>query len=179
MTKRLQWMAAAVAAAVAALTATWIANRGSEEHARITALSRVASSSQEPARPDVPLVAPPAEPAASKAVVETQRAVASTEAPRTREAAQSLPPDVPPLNEEAVGTVASLRKQMETHRSNKVCASCHARMDPLGFALENYDALPCSATTPEENLTLVPPRCHDSFSKTSTEERYGFTAFQN
>ena len=51
------------------------------------------------------------------------------------------PPDVPPLNEEAVGTVASLRKQMETHRSNKVCASCHARMDPLGFALENYDAI--------------------------------------
>ena len=51
------------------------------------------------------------------------------------------PADVPPLDEEAVGTSASLRKQMEAHRSNNVCASCHARMDPLGFALENYDAI--------------------------------------
>jgi mono/diheme cytochrome c family protein len=51
------------------------------------------------------------------------------------------PADVPPLDEEAVGTVASLRKQMETHRTNAICASCHNRMDPLGFALENYDAI--------------------------------------
>jgi mono/diheme cytochrome c family protein len=51
------------------------------------------------------------------------------------------PADVPPLNEEAVGTAASLRKQMEVHRSNAICASCHSRMDPLGFALENYDAI--------------------------------------
>ena len=51
------------------------------------------------------------------------------------------PADVPPLDEQAVGTTASLRKQMETHRTNAVCASCHNRMDPLGFALENYDAI--------------------------------------
>jgi mono/diheme cytochrome c family protein len=51
------------------------------------------------------------------------------------------PADVPALDEAAVGTTASLRKQMETHRTNAVCASCHARMDPLGFALENYDAV--------------------------------------
>jgi mono/diheme cytochrome c family protein len=51
------------------------------------------------------------------------------------------PPDVPALDEQAVGTTASLRKQMETHRTNAVCASCHSRMDPLGFALENYDAI--------------------------------------
>jgi hypothetical protein len=51
------------------------------------------------------------------------------------------PPDVPALDEEAVGTTASLRKQMEKHRTNSVCASCHSRMDPLGFALENYDAI--------------------------------------
>jgi hypothetical protein len=51
------------------------------------------------------------------------------------------PPNVPPLDENAVGTAASLRKQMETHRSNPICASCHSRMDPLGFALENYDAI--------------------------------------
>ena len=51
------------------------------------------------------------------------------------------PPDVPLLNEAAVGTSASLRAQMEQHRANPVCASCHSRMDPLGFALENYDAV--------------------------------------
>src|SRR6185295_7301977 len=51
------------------------------------------------------------------------------------------PPDVPQLDEQAVGTKASLRQQMETHRTNAVCASCHKSMDPLGFALENYDAV--------------------------------------
>jgi len=51
------------------------------------------------------------------------------------------PPDVPPLDEEAVGSAVSLRQQLEKHRSNAVCASCHSRMDPLGFSLENYDAL--------------------------------------
>ena len=54
---------------------------------------------------------------------------------------QPPPPDVPPLDEQAVGTTASLRQQMEVHRSNAICASCHSRMDPLGFALENYDAI--------------------------------------
>ena len=33
------------------------------------------------------------------------------------------------------------RAQMEQHRSNPVCASCHVKMDPLGFSLENYDAI--------------------------------------
>jgi mono/diheme cytochrome c family protein len=51
------------------------------------------------------------------------------------------PPDVPSLDEQAVSTSASLRQQMEAHRENAVCASCHARMDPLGFGLENYDAI--------------------------------------
>ena len=51
------------------------------------------------------------------------------------------PADVPALDEQAVGTTASLRKQMEAHRTNAICASCHSRMDPLGFALENYDAI--------------------------------------
>jgi mono/diheme cytochrome c family protein len=51
------------------------------------------------------------------------------------------PPDVPPLDEGNVASSASLREQMEMHRSNAVCASCHARMDPLGFGLENYDAI--------------------------------------
>ncbi len=51
------------------------------------------------------------------------------------------PPDVPKLDEAAVGSAASLRAQMEAHRSNAVCASCHARMDPIGFALDNFNAV--------------------------------------
>ena len=51
------------------------------------------------------------------------------------------PPDVPALEESAGGSAASLREQMEQHRRNAVCASCHARMDTLGFALENYDGI--------------------------------------
>lgn len=51
------------------------------------------------------------------------------------------PPNVPALDEDAVGTAGSLRAQMEKHRTNAICASCHSRMDPLGFALENYDAI--------------------------------------
>jgi hypothetical protein len=51
------------------------------------------------------------------------------------------PPNVPPLKEnENGGRVLSLRERMEQHRASPVCASCHARMDPLGFALENFDA---------------------------------------
>lgn len=51
------------------------------------------------------------------------------------------PPDVPALDEESVGNAGSLRQQLEKHRSNATCASCHARMDVLGFGLENYDAI--------------------------------------
>ena len=51
------------------------------------------------------------------------------------------PPDVPVLDEAAVGTTGSMRQQLEAHRANPTCASCHARMDPLGFGLENYDAI--------------------------------------
>jgi mono/diheme cytochrome c family protein len=51
------------------------------------------------------------------------------------------PPDVPALDEQAVATTESLRRQMEQHRSSPACSSCHSRMDPLGFGLENYDAI--------------------------------------
>jgi hypothetical protein len=51
------------------------------------------------------------------------------------------PADVPPLRENKAGVKPlTLRERMEQHRANPVCASCHARMDPLGFALENFDA---------------------------------------
>jgi mono/diheme cytochrome c family protein len=52
------------------------------------------------------------------------------------------PPDVPPLGEQnAVDQSASLRVRLEEHRSRAECAGCHAKMDPLGFALENFDAV--------------------------------------
>ena len=51
------------------------------------------------------------------------------------------PPSVPALDESKVGESASLRQQMEAHRANAVCASCHAKMDPLGFGLENLNAI--------------------------------------
>ncbi|HYP07458.1 MAG TPA: DUF1588 domain-containing protein [Bryobacteraceae bacterium] len=52
------------------------------------------------------------------------------------------PPNVPPL-EEAKGGVAptTLRERLAQHRANPACASCHSRIDPLGFALENYDVI--------------------------------------
>jgi hypothetical protein len=52
------------------------------------------------------------------------------------------PPDVPALQENAEGApLLSVRQRMEAHRKNPVCATCHVRMDPLGFSLENFDAL--------------------------------------
>jgi mono/diheme cytochrome c family protein len=51
------------------------------------------------------------------------------------------PPDVPALDEHVVAKSVSTRVQLEQHRANATCASCHARMDPLGFALEHFDAI--------------------------------------
>ncbi len=52
------------------------------------------------------------------------------------------PPNVPALKENVEGTAAqSVRERLEQHRANAVCASCHRLMDPLGFALENFDAV--------------------------------------
>jgi mono/diheme cytochrome c family protein len=53
-----------------------------------------------------------------------------------------MPANVPPLNENnrVGGRVLTMRERMEQHRSNPYCASCHQIMDPIGFALENFDA---------------------------------------
>jgi hypothetical protein len=52
------------------------------------------------------------------------------------------PPGVPPLEASAgKGETLTARQQIERHRKNAACASCHARMDPLGFALENFDVI--------------------------------------
>lgn len=60
------------------------------------------------------------------------------------------PPDVPPLEEAKVDSTATLRQKLEAHRENPSCASCHNRMDPLGFGLENYDAIGAWRTTDNE-----------------------------
>ncbi len=52
------------------------------------------------------------------------------------------PPNVPELKETSDGgKPQSLRERMEAHRANAVCAGCHKVMDPIGFALENFDAV--------------------------------------
>jgi hypothetical protein len=52
------------------------------------------------------------------------------------------PPDVPTLTENTRGEPPrSVREHLEAHRRNPTCAACHVRMDPLGFALENFDGL--------------------------------------
>ena len=53
------------------------------------------------------------------------------------------PADVPALKTEGAesGKTLTMRDAMVQHRANPVCAGCHARMDPIGFAMENFDAL--------------------------------------
>jgi hypothetical protein len=50
------------------------------------------------------------------------------------------PPDVPPLDPDARGA-KSIREQLEKHRNNASCYDCHRKIDPLGFALEHFDAI--------------------------------------
>ena len=63
------------------------------------------------------------------------------------------PADVPNLDEAPIGTSVSVRMQLEEHRKNPTCASCHRRMDPLGFGLENFDAVGAWRTM--EKLPIV------------------------
>lgn len=51
------------------------------------------------------------------------------------------PPNVPELEEEEAELTGSLRERLEQHRASPTCNSCHSRMDPLGFGLENYNAI--------------------------------------
>ncbi len=68
------------------------------------------------------------------------------------------PPDVPEFPEDKRLT-GSLRKVMEMHREKPLCASCHQRMDPIGFAFENYDATGASSATRMERLPSTPRGC--------------------
>ncbi|HKB10229.1 MAG TPA: DUF1592 domain-containing protein, partial [Vicinamibacterales bacterium] len=100
------------------------------------------------------------------------------------------PPDVPELKAAPHGKVLSMREQMQVHRTNAVCAACHARMDPIGFALENYDAvgrwrredagaaIDASGTLPDgttfdgpaELSRLLLTKYRDDFVRTATEK---------
>jgi hypothetical protein len=65
------------------------------------------------------------------------------------------PPDVPALPEKGTrGERQSVRERLEEHRKNPSCASCHAQMDPLGFALEHFDAIGKWRTTDEGQTAI-------------------------
>lgn len=65
------------------------------------------------------------------------------------------PPDVPALKEAEPGaTPRTMREQMEQHRANPVCAGCHKTMDPVGFALENFDEIGGWRTASEGGVPL-------------------------
>jgi hypothetical protein len=51
------------------------------------------------------------------------------------------PPNVPPLEGKKEAKLATLRQQLEQHRANPDCTGCHARMDPIGFGFENFNAI--------------------------------------
>jgi hypothetical protein len=56
-------------------------------------------------------------------------------------AAPLPPPDVPPLEEKPTATAKSVRERIEQHRASPACAGCHKIMDPIGLAMENFDAV--------------------------------------
>ncbi|MDQ2944442.1 MAG: DUF1592 domain-containing protein, partial [Acidobacteriota bacterium] len=63
------------------------------------------------------------------------------------------PPDIPALEPKAKsGKSLTMRQQMEQHRANPTCASCHSRMDPIGFSLENYDGVGAWRTKDGDNV---------------------------
>lgn len=70
------------------------------------------------------------------------------------------PPDVPALEAAKIDPNAPMRAKLEEHRKNESCASCHARIDPLGFGLENFDAIGAWRTTdsgqPIDNSGTLP-----------------------
>src|SRR5438132_4899415 len=51
------------------------------------------------------------------------------------------PPNVPALDESTLAANLPMRQRLAAHRSNAVCASCHRTIDPVGFSLENFDAI--------------------------------------
>ena len=69
------------------------------------------------------------------------------------------PPNVVTFEGKPVGSPTSLRAQLEKHRANLACAGCHARMDPLGFALENFDPIGRFRTRMATRRSTPPVSC--------------------
>jgi hypothetical protein len=65
------------------------------------------------------------------------------------------PPNVPSLDPHGKDGKLSMRQAMELHRANPVCASCHSRMDPIGFALENFDGVGAWRDKDKDNGTPI------------------------
>src|SRR5712691_3370634 len=66
------------------------------------------------------------------------------------------PPNVPPLKDRGEdGRIKSVREAMEEHRANPGCAACHLRMDPLGFAMENFNGIGQWRTTEGPENTVI------------------------
>ena len=65
------------------------------------------------------------------------------------------PANVPLLDDSEAAQVTSIRERLEQHRRNPVCARCHVPMDPLGFALENFD--PIGAWRTHEASNVIDP----------------------
>ena len=89
------------------------------------------------------------------------------------------PPNVPSLKDDATAQQMTMRQRMEQHRANPTCAACHRLMDPLGFALENFDGLgnwrvstapgsgpiDASGTTPDGTAFIGPAGLRDVLMK--------------
>jgi cytochrome c551/c552 len=68
------------------------------------------------------------------------------------------PPNVPPLPDRTGSLPRTMREEMEEHRRNAVCAGCHRMMDPIGLALENFDAVGSWRTSYTGNIQQKGPR---------------------
>ncbi len=86
------------------------------------------------------------------------------------------PPDVPPLAGDSKQVTGTLRHQMEEHRANPVCASCHARMDPIGFGLENFDAIGAWRAKDGEDVVDASGKLTSGESFNGTTELIGILA---
>ena len=63
------------------------------------------------------------------------------------------PPNVPSLKDDPTTKKLTMRQRMEMHRASPQCAACHRMIDPLGFALDNFDGIGSGATTPDPART--------------------------
>ncbi len=83
------------------------------------------------------------------------------------------PPEVPALPEAGEGgKVLSVRERLSEHRKNPACAGCHVRMDPLGFALENFDAIGAWRTVEKNGPADLTPQPIDASAQLPDGTRF-------